>query len=472
MRHTKIIATLGPASRSDDVLDALVLAGVDVFRLNFSHGTPDSHRAAITGVRAAAARAGRVVGVMQDLSGPKIRTGRLRGRQPVTLVAGQRLAIVAGDFEGDAQRVSTTAEQLVRAVRPGDRLLLDDGRLQVEVEEVSGSEIGTRVVEGGPLAEHKGITAPNVTLPSDTMTDKDVIDLTLGVELGVDLVAVSFVQSPEDLKRVRDALRVHGRTVPLIAKIERPQAVDALDDVLEASDGAMVARGDLGLELPFERVPRVQKQITRRARQLGVPVIVATQVFESMMTQSRPTRAEVSDAANAVADGVDAIMLAGETAAGSYPVESVETLDRVIREAEADLRPFGVMSSSSLSTTWHGPSLCEAAVTLAAGGEAEAIVAVTRGGETARMLSGLRPRSPIFAATDSESIARSLTLRWGVVPFVADLGPDVDAMGAAVERELLAHGHLPSGSVAVFVNVTANIEADGSNILALRRLGF
>lgn len=471
MRHTKIVATLGPATRSVATLDALVDAGVDVFRLNFSHGSPDSHRTAIERVRATAHRAGRLVGVMQDLSGPKIRTGPLRGGGPVELSKGQPLTIVTGEFDGDAGRISTAADLLARAVRPGDRLLLDDGRLQLRVERVRGQEIETRVMDGGPLGEHKGITAPNVTLPSDAMTRKDVADLALGVELEVDLVAVSFVQSADDLHRVRDTLRGYGRIVPLIAKIERPQAVETLDAVLEASDGAMVARGDLGLELPFERVPRVQKQITRRARQLGVPVILATQVFDSMHSQPRPTRAEVSDAANAVDDGVDAIMLSGETAVGSYPVESVQTLDRVIREAEVDLPPFGVMPASSQGPeAWHGPSLCEAAVTLAAGGQAEAIVAVTRGGETARTLSSLRPRAPIFAATDDELIGRSLTLRWGVIPLIIDLSSDVDQIGATAERELVRRGWLAPGSVVVFVNVSADIAADGANFLTIRRL--
>lgn len=470
VRHTKIIATLGPASNTPQVLDAMIAAGVDIFRLNFSHGTPDGHRAAVALVREASARFDQVVSVMQDLSGPKIRTGSLVGGEPVELVAGEALTIAIGDFAGDATRVSTTFASLSEAVKPGDRLLLDDGRLQLEVKAATDGEIATRIVDGGMLGEHKGITVPNVTMPTSAVTEKDLDDLALGMELGVDLVAVSFVQSATDIQCARDAMESLGRVVPLIAKIERPQAVERIDEILDVSDGVMVARGDLGLELPLERLPGLQKRITRRARQVGVPVIVATQVLESMVRLPRPTRAEVSDAANAVVDGVDAIMLAGETAAGAFPVKAVETLDRVARDAESELQAAGLVVQP-LPEAWHGPSLCEAAVTLAAGGQADAIVAITRGGETARMLSRLRPGVPIFAATDREPVARWLTLRWGVVPIVTTLVSDLDETGSAVERLLLDRGSLAPGSVVVFVNVTADIGADGANFLKLRRLG-
>ena len=320
MRRTKIIATLGPASASDTVIRELVTAGVDVFRLNFSHGTHESHAASIEKVRRAAQEAGRIVALLQDLSGPKIRTGKLRGGGPVTLTPGDTLSIVVGDLEGSPTRVSTTYADLVRAVHPGDSLLLDDGRIQLRVKDVAGDEIHTVVVDGGTLGEHKGINLPGVELPSATLTDKDVEDLRFGVRAGVDFVALSFVQNAAVLRQAREeAQRVGGANVPLIAKLERPEAISRLEEILRESDAVMVARGDLGLELPFETVPRIQKEITRWARTLEVPVIVATQVLESMRTEPRPTRAEVSDAANAVDDGVDAIMLAGETAAGGYP---------------------------------------------------------------------------------------------------------------------------------------------------------
>src|ERR671913_441684 len=368
MRHTKIVATLGPASDSSDVLDELMVAGVDVFRLNFSHGTHDTHAATYARLRAAADRAGRTVAVLQDLSGPKIRTGRHAGAKPITLTRGDELSITTGDFEGAPGRVSTTYAPLARAVRPGQDLLLDDGRVVLRVIASNGEEIRTTVVHGTALGERKGINAPGVALPATGLTPKDADDARFGLALGVDMVALSFVQTAADLESARSVMNASGRTgVPLVAKIERPEALDHLDEVLNACEGVMVARGDLGLELPLERVPRVQKDVTRRARAPGPAVIVATQVLESMRTEPRPTRAEVSDAANAVDDGVDAIMLAGETAAGAFPSRTVQTLDAVIRDAElgsAARRPQIARGSTDHD---HAQAICEAAVTLAEG---------------------------------------------------------------------------------------------------------
>ena len=328
MRRTKIIATLGPASASDAVIRELIDAGVDVFRLNFSHGTHDGHAAVIDRVRRASKESGRIVALLQDLSGPKIRTGKLRGGGPVPLKKGDVLTIAVGDFEGDAQRVSTTYADLPKGVHAGDSLLLDDGRIELRVTRVAGDEITTEVVDGGALGEHKGINMPGIELPTTGLTAKDLDDLRFGVGAGVDFIALSFVQSAAVLRQARDEVQqAGGQPIPLIAKLERPEAISRLEEILGESDAVMVARGDLGLELPIERVPRIQKEVTRWARALQVPVIVATQVLESMRTEPRPTRAEVSDAANAVDDGVDAIMLAGETAAGAYPVRAVQTLE-------------------------------------------------------------------------------------------------------------------------------------------------
>jgi pyruvate kinase len=336
MRHTKIIATIGPASDSESVIDALIAAGTDIFRLNFSHGTHDSHAATFARVRAASKRASCEVAILQDLGGPKIRTGRLEGGRPLTLTTGETLTIATGDFAGGPGRLSTTYEGLARSVRPGDRLLLADGLVELRVEATDGQEIQTTVVEGGEIGEHKGINAPGVPLPASAITAKDVEDLEFGLSLGVDMVAISFVQTAADVQQARRVIAdAHAPEVPLIAKLERPQALEHLDEILTACDAVMVARGDLGLEMPLERVPRAQKDITRRARAHGIPVIVATQVLESMTNEARPTRAEVNDAANAVEDGVDAIMLAGETAVGAYPVRTVQTLNAIIGDAEA-----------------------------------------------------------------------------------------------------------------------------------------
>ena len=449
----------------------LIAAGADVFRLNFSHGTHESHRDVVRHVRGSAASLGRQVAILQDLSGPKIRTGTLRGGEPLRLVPGDSLAIDVGDFAGAPGRISTAYEHLAASVKPGDMLLLDDGRIQLRVDASDASSVRTVVVDGGTLGEHKGINLPGIELPSSGLTPKDADDLAFGVSLGVDFVALSFVQSGEDLRRARRALRDAGAPgMPLVAKLERPQAVERIEDVLRESDAVMVARGDLGLEMPLEHVPRVQKEITRRAQAHGIPVIVATQVLESMRTEPRPTRAEVSDAANAVDDRVDAIMLAGETAVGAYPVRAVQVLDRVIRDAERMPRVGSVPLEETPLLAGHGRAICEAAVTLAERARAAAIVAITRGGKTARVLAALRPPVPIFGATDDASVATRLVMSWGVVPVVSDLSGDVNAAASRIGEDLVARGAIAGGSTLVLVSVTPDLARGPSNFLKLQRV--
>jgi pyruvate kinase len=470
VRHTKIIATIGPASSGEDVLRPMLAAGVDVCRLNFSHGTHESHGEVIRTIRRLAGELRRPVAILQDLSGPKIRTGALRGHAPIVLVPGDLLTIAVGESEGGPDRVSTTFAELPKAVTRGDTLLLDDGRIELRVESSDRDEIRTVVVDGGLLGEHKGINAPGVELPSSGLTPKDAADLAFGVAAGVDYVALSFVQSASDIRYARDALRRAGAShIPLISKLERPEALSRLEQILTSSDAVMVARGDLGLEMPLEQVPRAQKDVTRRARALGVPVIVATQVLESMLTEPRPTRAEVSDAANAVDDGVDGIMLAGETAMGAFPVKAVQMLDLVIRDAES-IPPVGAPAlENTFLLSGHGRAICDAAVTLAINARASAIVAITRGGKTARVLSALRPRVPIVAATDRQDVARRLVLPWGVVPVVADLGGDVNAAGRICD-ELVAAGVLARPSTVVIVSITPDLAAGPSNFLKIQRV--
>jgi len=470
LRHTKIIATVGPASGSDEMLDALIAAGTDIFRLNFSHGTQQSQGETFARVRAAAQRARREVAILQDLGGPKIRTGRNKGGAPIAVKAGDRLTIETGDFLGGQGRVSTTFAGLAHGVRPGDRLLVADGLIELRVESSDGTAIETTVVEGGPIGEHKGINAPGVPLPASAITAKDADDLRFGLALGVDMMAVSFVQTAADLRQAHQLMAEAGGQVPLVAKIERPQALEHLDEILAVADAVMVARGDLGLEMPLERVPRAQKEITLAARRNGTPVIVATQVLESMTTEARPTRAEVNDAANAVEDGVDAIMLAGETAAGLYPARAVVTLDAIIRDAEScfEIDVRGLRRSDQLQD--HAQALCEAAVTLANRGDAYAIVAVTRGGGTARRLSALRPRAPIFAMTERDDTARKLSIYWGVTPVCADIGENVDSAGALIAEQLVARGFVPSGAAVVLVSINADLTRDDANYLRIKRL--
>jgi pyruvate kinase len=464
MRYTKIIATLGPATDADGTIEALIAAGVNVVRLNFSHGTQAEHAGRFARVRDAADRAGVRVAVLQDLSGPKIRTGRLAGGTPLQLAPGDTLILEIGDGIGGPGRVFTTYAPLAAALSPGNRLLLDDGYIELRVERVSGLTITTEVIDGGPLGEHKGINAPGVPLPAAGLTDKDQRDLAFGLALGVDLVAMSFVQRPEDLHAARAAMTREGRSVPLVAKIERPEAVDRLDEILAAADGVMVARGDLGLEIPLQRVPRVQREILTRARARGVPTILATQVLESMRHESRPTRAEVSDAATAVMQGADAIMLSGETAAGAHPVRAVQVLDAIIREAELSDPPAVPVESAD-----HVAALCDAAVTLAGRAQAAAILAITHKGRTARLLSMRRPAAPIYAATDHEEVARKLAQWWGVYALVTDTDGDVDAIAARVLDRLVQDGRIPAASTVVVVNTSPDLDRGAANFLGVRR---
>jgi pyruvate kinase len=472
MRRTKIIATVGPACDNDRAIDALMSAGVDIFRLNYSHGSRDSQALTFRRIRSAAARARRPAAILQDLGGPKIRTGTLEGGTPIQLNAGEPLAIVTGTAPGRPGRVSTAFEGLARSVKTGDRLLLADGFIELRVDATNGSEIQTTVVQGGQLGEHKGINAPGVPLAASAITPKDVADLQAGLSLGVDLVALSFVQTAADLKKARELIAGFGRgdipDIPIVAKLERPQALEHLDEILAACDGVMVARGDLGLEMPLEQVPTAQKDITRRARRLGIPVILATQVLESMTTEPRPTRAEVSDAANAVDDGVDAIMLAGETAAGRFPARVVETLDAIIGEAESGWKGEATAAAPD-DVSDHTQALCDAAVRLANRSDARAIVAVTRGGNTARRLSALRPHAPIIAACDDEVTARRLSLYWGVTPVRTEIGEDVAMAGILIGQELVAQGKLPRNANVVLVSVNADLTRTDANFLKIHQ---
>jgi pyruvate kinase len=474
MRHTKIVATVGPASSDPRTLLDLLRAGVDVFRLNFSHGTHESHANACRAIREAAAANGHVVGVMQDLSGPKIRTGSLEGDVPLELETGGTLRIAAGDRPGRQGLVYTQYTPLVESARPGDRLLLDDGRIELQVAEVRDGELVTAVVNGGSLGPRKGINAPGVSLPASAVTEKDERDLRFGLELGVDLVALSFVQTAGDVARALEIMRAAGRVVPVIAKIERPAGIDHLDAILDVAAGVMVARGDLGLEMPLEQIPRVQKHVIRQCRAAGRPVILATQVLESMRVEPRPTRAEVSDAANAVVEGADAIMLAGETAAGAFPVQAVQTLDAVIRDAELLLPTERVVPATDPTGSRHGRALCEAAVTLASTAQADAIVAVTREGITARMLASLRPQAPVIAATSNPDVVGRTTLLWGVRPVLVPASqlaaPAARTDAGELERFLVDRQVLPSGAVVVFVNVSAELNRTDANFVNLQRI--
>lgn len=428
-RRSKIVATLGPATSSPEMITSLLAAGVNVFRLNFSHGTKEMHRQNIELIRSEAKRLGTAVGVLQDLQGPKIRTTTFEDGR-VELTAGQGFTLTCGDdTPGNAERVGVTYRGLYADVKPGDTLLLDDGRLSLVVEDVIGQSISTRVVIGGVLSNNKGINIPGADLSIPALTDKDVQDLITGVELDVDWVAMSFVRSRDDLLLARHYLNREGSPAKLMAKIEKPGAVERFDEILREVDGIMVARGDLGVEMPPERVPLVQKRLIRASVEAGKPVITATQMLESMITNSTPTRAEASDVANAIYDGTDAVMLSAETAVGAYPVEAVRMMDRIARSVEADpsyqdkMRAFQLKTDESTADVVSFGA-CEMAWNLSA----HLIVTFTSSGSTALRVSRNRPSAPIMALTPSERALRQMTLAWGVIPLQAEDISSTDEM--------------------------------------------
>lgn len=437
MRKAKIVCTLGPATDSVEVLSALIKAGMDVARLNMSHGTHDEHAAQLTRLRQASAAAGKSVTVFADLQGPKIRLGTFA--EPVTLVNGQRFTITTDDVQGDATRASTTLKSLTEDTHPGDAILIDDGNLTLRVVEVTATDVICDVVSGGPVSDHKGINLPGVPVSVPALSEKDADDLRWALAEDVDMVALSFVRSGHDIAPVHAIMDDFGARLPVIAKIEKPQAVDALEDVVDAFDAIMVARGDLGVEMPFEDVPLVQKRIITASRTWAKPVIVATQMLESMITASRPTRAEASDVANAVMDGADAVMLSGETSVGAYPVESVRAMDRIVRAVEAG----GTDEITKIEWDPHTTSGVAAwgAARMARKLDVAAIVPFSYYGDTARRVARLRPGTPIVCFTPLESTRRQLGLVWGLTTFVSkehDIESMLREMDATLSRQKLA----------------------------------
>ncbi len=490
-RRTKIVCTLGPATASAERIEALIRAGMDVARINFSHGTRDQHAATIARVREAAARLDHPVAILQDLQGPKIRTGPLANGGPVTLRDGQPFTITTRPTAGDAAAVSTTYAALPRDVAPGDRILLADGAIELRVERVAGDDIACRIVHGGRLAEHQGINLPGVAVSAPALTEKDRADLAFGVAQRVDYVALSFVRTPDDLRQARalaDQLlraapeperpRPAGlhpsayaaeRTLPIIAKIEKPEALDQLDAILELADGAMVARGDLGVEMPLERVPVAQKRIIARANALGIPVITATQMLESMIHSPRPTRAEASDVANAILDGTDAVMLSGETAIGEYPEEAVAVMARIAVEAEGHWPAARVEPLPGRETLAH--AVAASACTLATHARASLLVVFTRTGASAHLISKQRPDAAILAYTPFETVYRRLALWWGVAPRRGELMVSTEELIAWADARIQAEGIAKPGDEIVIVGGMPIAGRARTNFIKLHRAG-
>ncbi len=455
MRRAKIVCTLGPASTSQEMLEKLLDAGMDVARLNFSHGTHADHQGVLDRLRAASLKVRKAVGVLGDLQGPKIRTGKLE-KGAVELIEGKEISITTDESVlGTQELVSTTYPHLASDVNVGDRILLDDGLLELKVLATDKkSLIRTEIIHGGTLKNNKGINLPGVALKADALTAKDREDLIFGLKAGVDMVALSFVRTPEDIDMCRQAMMEAGRVVPIIAKLEKPEAIARLDAILEKTDGVMVARGDLGVEIPPEEVPAIQKDIIRRANQRGLPVIVATQMLNSMIEHPRPTRAEASDVANAVMDNTDAVMLSGETASGDYPVESVQMMSRIIEAAESAMRQSfpRIGTGEPIKIPSDFPDVtCGVACRAAREAGASIIVAFTLTGNTARLVSRYRPTVPIIAFSPNQEVRRRLSLLWGVMPRVLEPVQETEEMVRRVEEELLARGLAKRGERIVIV---------------------
>ncbi|MCX6034866.1 MAG: pyruvate kinase [Chloroflexi bacterium] len=451
-RKAKIVATMGPASQDEAVLAKLLLAGMNVARLNFSFGTHESHAARIVSLRAVATHLGRPLAILQDLQGPKIRVGVLT--EPITLTAGQQVQLYPeGADKPVGISIPVDFPQLFGAVKPSDRILLDDGRLVLTVQSVGRKHVVAEVKIGGGLSANKGINLPGVSLDIPAFTEKDAADLAFGLSLGVDLVAMSFVQTTQDVKTVRELVKAGGENSPLlIAKLERPKALDNLEEILDVVDGVMVARGDLGVEMAPEDVPSAQKRIIQVANCNGKLVITATQMLESMIHNPLPTRAEASDVANAIYDGTDAVMLSAETAVGEYPVESVELMDRIVRQAEEDYDQWG--HGQVLETDEHDDAvaIARAARELAQDRDVEAIAVFTRTGRTAILMSKARPRVPVLAFTPVEETYRRMALVWGVTPYRVPWADTMEEMIGHVEIALRESGLVQPGGQVVVVS--------------------
>jgi pyruvate kinase len=460
-RRAKIICTIGPASDSESAMRDLMHLGMDVARLNFSHGTHEDHARHIERLRRVAVKEERTICILQDLQGPKIRTGRLKGHTPVVLQAGAKVTITTQDVPGTDKIISTTFQTLPREVERGSRILLSDGLIELRVDSVGEDGIACEIINGGVLAENQGINLPGAVLSVPSLTEKDQKDLEFGLRHGVDLVALSFVRSAADVRSVKELIVSHGSSVPVVAKLEKPQAVEQLEEILEAADSVMVARGDLGVELPPEKVPVIQKHVIRRAAEWRKPVIIATQMLESMIENPRPTRAEASDVANAIFDGTDAVMLSAETASGSYPHEAVAMMSRIIVEAEQNnvseshMRRRRSPRRLSISET-----ICESVAHAAEDLHMGAIAVFTESGNTARLISKYRPKVGIYAFSRQLPVCNRMNLLWGVQPVFHVQARSAEAMVTAAESELLRIGKIAPGDV---VGVVAGTQlASGS----------
>ncbi|WP_369217298.1 pyruvate kinase [Streptomyces flavofungini] len=472
MRRAKIVSTLGPATDSYDQIKALVAAGMDVARFNLSHGTHAEHEERYQRVRKASEESGRSVGILADLQGPKIRLGRFR-EGPVLLERGDEFTItVEPDAQGDRQQCGTTYGGLADDVATGERILVDDGKVTLEVTAVDGPRVTTTVIEGGMVSDHKGLNLPGVAVSVPALSEKDEEDLRWALRIGCDIIALSFVRSGRDIEDVHRIMDEEGRRLPVIAKVEKPQAVDNIEDIVAAFDGIMVARGDLGVEMPLEQVPIVQKRAIKLAKRNAKPVIVATQMLDSMIDNSRPTRAEASDVANAVIDGTDAVMLSGETSVGKYPVETVRTMARIVEAAEEDILAKGLppLTERNKPRT-QGGAVARAAADMGDFLGAKFLVAFTQSGDTVRRLSRYRSPIPLLAFTPDTATRAQLNLTWGVETFLGPHVESTDAMVDQVDDMLLKLGRCERGDVVVITAGSPPGVPGSTNLVRVHHIG-
>jgi len=471
IRRAKIICTVGPACDSEECIRDLMRLGMDVARLNFSHGTHAEHARRIKRLRRVARSLKRTICILQDLQGPKIRTGRLKNGKPVELETGSILTITPRKVPGTAALISTDFAGLAREVEPGARVLLSDGRIELRVRAIHGDDVEAEVRNGGMLAEQQGINLPGAAVAIPALTEKDRLDLKFGLAHGVDAVALSFVRSADDLRITKDLMRNYGKSVPIVAKLEKPQAIERLEEILEAAHGVMIARGDLGVELPPEQVPIIQKRVIQRAALWRKPVITATQMLESMTESPRPTRAEASDVANAIFDGTDAVMLSGETASGRYPREAVAMMVRIIVEAETSMAQMPTSQRRRENHRYSvAETICESIAHAAQDLHMSAIVVFTESGNTARMLSKHRPKATIYAFSRRLEVCNRMNALWGVVPIHKDKWNSAEAMVKTAEKELLPKGILRKGDVLGLVAGTRLTEG-ATNFMRLHTVG-
>jgi pyruvate kinase len=472
LRRAKIVATLGPASSSPEVFRKLVRAGLDVARLNFSHGSHAQKAELIKMVRTVAREEGKPICILADLQGPKIRTGKLKGHKPVQLVAGKRLTITPREIEGTAALVGTTFKTLAENLEPGSRILLSDGLIELRVEQVKGVDVVCEIVNGGTLGENKGINLPGIPVKVPSLTEKDEEDLIFAVGQGVDTIAVSFVRTADDVRHVKNRLAALKSDAWIIAKLEKPQAIEHLDSILEVTDAIMVARGDLGVEVPPEKVPAIQKHIIRRAAEYRKPVITATQMLESMIDNPRPTRAEASDVANAIYDGTDAVMLSAESAAGKYPVESVAMMAKIVTETEHQIRldPRPALGRSHSVRLSIAETICECMSHAADDLDVAAIAIFTETGMTARLLSKYHPEPPIFALSPFEKVINRSMLLWGTYPILCDRFRDTDKLVNMAEEVLEKGGHVQPRQIVGIVAGTRT-KSGATNFMRLHMVG-